>query len=108
MPYTVFAVRASMPAAALVNAEDRIFGLSDCQIGRRVRQAALTAGLGDGFSGNSGRVGKVWDLLDEGSDLPELIEAGRWKSAAMPTRYIKNRNERSEIRQDEALTGTII
>ena len=102
---TVSALRAIMPVAALVNAEDRIFGLSESQISRRVRQAALAAGVGDGFSGNSGRVGKVWDLLDEGSDLPELMEAGRWKSAVMPARYIKKKDERSEIRQDEALTG---
>ena len=61
--------------------------------------------MGDGFSGNSGRVGKVWDMLDEGSDLPELMEAGRWKSAVTPARYIKKKDERPEIRQDEALTG---
>ena len=88
---TVSALRAIMPVAALVNAEDRIFGLSDCQIGRRVRQAALTAGLGDGFSGNSGRVGKVLDLSNSGIGIPELMEAGRWKSAGTPARYIKKR-----------------
>ena len=105
---TVSALRAIMPVAALVNAEDRIFGLSESQISRRVRQAALAAGAGDGFSGNSGRVGKVWDMLDEGSDLPELMDAGRWKSAVMPARYLKKKDERPEIRQDEALTGATI
>ena len=102
---TVSALRAIMPVAAVVNAEDRIFGLSESQISRRVRQAALAAGLGDGFSGNSGRVGKVWDLLDEGSGITELMEAGRWKSAVMPARYIKKKDEISEARQDETLTG---
>ena len=102
---TVYALRAIMPVAALVNAEDRIFGLSECQIGRRVRQAALTAGLGDGFSGNSGRVGKVLDLSNSGLGIPELMEAGRWKSPVTPARYIKKKDERSKIRQDEVLTG---
>ena len=60
---TVSALRAIMPVAALVNAEDRVFGLSESQISRRVRQAALAAGVGDGFSGNSvglGRSGTCW------------------------------------------------
>lgn len=71
------------------------FELSATKISRRVRQAALAAGAGGGFSGNSGRVGKVWDMLNEGSDLPELMEAGRWKSIVMPARYIKKQAERS-------------
>ena len=78
--------------------------LSESQIGRRVRQAALAAGVGDGFSGNSGRVRKVWDLLDEDSDLPELMEVGRWKCDVMPARYIKKKEEGSGIHQDETLT----
>ena len=101
---TVSALSAIMPIGDVVNAEDRIFGLSESQIGRRVRQAALAAGVGDGFSGNSGRVGKVWDLVDEGSGITELMEAGRWQSAAMPARYIKKKDEISEARQDETLT----
>ena len=105
---TVSALRAIMPVAAPRNAEDRIFGLSECQIGRRVRQAALAAGLGDGFSGNSGRVGKVLDLSNSGLGIPELMEAGRWKSAATPARYMKKKDELSEARQAEALTGATI
>ena len=69
-------------------------GCPKCQIGRRVRQAALAAGLGDGFSGNSGRVGKVLDLSNSGLGIPELMEAGRWKSAATPARYIKKMGAR--------------
>lgn len=91
---TVSALRALLPVAALVKAEDRIFGLSDCQIGRRVRQAALTAGLGDGFSGNSARVGKVLDLSNSGLDTSGLMEAGRWQSAVTPARYSKKRHVR--------------
>ena len=105
---TVSALRAIMPVAALINTEDRIFGLSDSQIGRRVRQSALAAGLGDGFSGNSGRVGKVQDLSNAGLDIPGLMAAGRWQSAAMPARYIKKKDDRAEICQDGVLTGATI
>ena len=105
---TVSALKAIMPVAALINAEDRIFGLSESQVGRRVRQSALAAGLGDGFSGNSGRVGKVQDLSNSGLDIPGLMAAGRWKSAVMPARYIKKKDDRSEICQDGVLTGATI
>ena len=36
--------------------EDRVFGLSGRQVGRRVRAAARAADIGSGFSGDSGRV----------------------------------------------------
>ena len=82
--------------------------LPQSQLYRPVRQAALTAGLGDGFSGNSGRVGKVLDLSNSGLGIPELMEAGRWKSAVMPARYIKKKDESSEVCQAEALTWATI
>ena len=105
---TVSALRAIMPIAVLINTEDRIFGLSESQIGRQVRQSALAAGLGDGFSGNSGRVGKVQDLSNSGLDILGLMAAGRWQSAVMPARYIKKKDDRSEICQDDVLTGATI
>ena len=37
-----------------------VFGLSERQISRRIKDAATAAGLGDGFSGHSGRVGLAW------------------------------------------------
>ena len=39
-----------------------VFGLSASQIGRRVSAAAKAAGLGDGLTGHSGRVGMAQDL----------------------------------------------
>ena len=45
------------------------------------------AGLGDGFTGHSGRVGMAQDLAAAGVELPALMTAGRWKSSKMPARY---------------------
>ena len=50
----------------------------------------------------------MWGPLDEGSGLPELMKAGRWKAAVIPTRYIKKKDEISDARQDETLTGATI
>ena len=60
-----------------------VFGLSAKQTGRSVD----AAGLGDGFTGHSGRVGMAQDLAASGVELPALMTAGRWKSAKMPARY---------------------
>ena len=45
------------------------------------------AGLGEGFSGHSGRVGMAQDLTASGAELPALMVAGRWQSPRMPARY---------------------
>jgi hypothetical protein len=76
-----------MPQDETVDPEARVIGLSASQIGRRVKAAARAAGLGDGFTGHSGRVGMAQDLAAAGAELPELMTAGRWKSSAMPARY---------------------
>lgn len=66
---------------------DSIFGLSDSQIARRIRTAAIQAGVGDGYSGHSARVGMAQDLNAGGAELPALMNAGRWKTPTMPARY---------------------
>lgn len=67
-----------------------IFGLSPNQISGRIRRAAQTAGLGDGFSGHSPRVGMAQDLVRAGIELPSLMNAGRWRTPAMPAHYARN------------------
>ena len=47
-----------------------VFGLSASQIGRRVNAAAKAAGLGEGFTGHSGRVGMAQDLAAAGWSCP--------------------------------------
>ena len=52
-----------------------------------MQAAAKAAGLGEGFTGHSGRVGMAQDLVKGGVELPALMTAGRWKSSKMPSRY---------------------
>jgi integrase len=78
--------------------EDKIIGLTGNAIGHRIRAAALTSDLGDGFSGHSCRVGMAIDLARRGATIPEIMQVGRWKSAVMVARY---------IRAEEAATGAV-
>lgn len=80
-------LKAIMPDDALVNPQRRVIGLSDSQIGRRIRRICLEAGLGDGYTGHSGRVGMAKDLRADGAELPELMDAGDWKSPETVARY---------------------
>lgn len=68
----------------------RVFGLSAGCISRRIRQAAYAAGLGEGFSGHSPRVGMARDLARTGTALTRLMTAGRWRSPRMPALYTRN------------------
>ena len=86
----VKALLAIRPADAVIPADTSIFGLSASQIGRRVKAAARAAGLGEGFTGHSGRVGMAQDLSAAGVELPALMTAGRWKRAETPARYTES------------------
>ena len=67
-----------------------VFGLRRNQMSKRIKQAARAAGLGEGFSGHSPRVGMARDLARMGIELPRLMTAGRWRSPDMPSLYIRN------------------
>ena len=81
------ALQAIRPAPELLNQGASVFGMTTRHIGNRVRAAAKAAGLGEGFTGHSGRVGMAQDLVKSGVELPALMTAGRWKSSKMPARY---------------------
>ena len=85
---------ATMEALASIRnqalASDSVFGLQANQISKRIKRAAQVAGLGDGFSGHSPRVGMAQDLVRAGIELPSLMTAGRWRSPAMPAHYTRN------------------
>lgn len=78
------AIRAGAPD------DGRVFGLSAGSISRRIGQAAHAAGLGEGFSGHSPRVGMARDLARTGTALTRLMTAGRWRSPRMPALYTRN------------------
>ena len=66
----------------------RVFGIrSGRSVSNRIAAMAKAAGLGDGFSGHSPRVGMAQDLTAAGASLQALQVAGRWKSVRMPARY---------------------
>ena len=67
---------------------ERVFGLcSGRAISNRLAAMAEAAGLGDGFSGHSPRVGMAQDLTAAGAGLTAIMVAGRWKSERMPAYY---------------------
>ena len=70
--------------------EQRVFGLSGSQIGRGIARACEVAGSPGAFSGHSPRVGMAQDLAANGTELPALMEAGRWESPTMPARYTRS------------------
>ena len=85
----VYLGQAAMTALAAIRPADvdgtaPIFGLSVRQLQRRIQAMARAAGLGEGFSGHSGRVGMAQDLAAGGAELPALMVAGRWQSPRMP------------------------
>ena len=69
--------------------DDLVFRLRIRQMSNRIAEACRAAGLGEGFSGHSPRIGMSIDLASDGSGLPDLQQAGRWKVASMPARYIR-------------------
>ena len=71
-------------------AKGSVFGLRPNQISARIKQAAQAADLGDGYSGHSPQVGMARDLARAGTELPSLMNAGRWRSPAMPAHYTRN------------------
>ena len=81
------ALQALRPAQELLDPATPVFGMSTRHIGNRVRAVAKAAGLGEGYTGHSGRVGMAQDLVKSGVELPALMTAGRWKSSKMPARY---------------------
>ena len=77
------ALKAIRPAQQPLDRNTPVFGLSARQIGRRVAAAAKAAGLGEGFTGHSGRVGMAQDLAATRVELPALMTAGQWKSSSV-------------------------
>ena len=87
-PRTMQALVAIRPENA--NPADRIFGLKDRDsIYKRIRKAALAAGLGDGYSGHSLRVGMIYDMVDADIPAPAIIIAARWKTPNMLAHYTR-------------------
>ena len=65
-PSAVQALLAIRPEEAVIDPATRVFNLSADRIGRRIKAATKMAGLGEGFTGHSPRVGMAQDLSAAG------------------------------------------
>ena len=84
---------ATMDALAALRRQsdsDPVFGLAGQQISRRIAAACETAGLGQGYTGHSLRVGAALALAGANISLAAIMENGRWQSSRMPARYTRN------------------
>jgi site-specific recombinase XerD len=63
--------------------------LASGDVARVLKKLARRAGLESAgeVAGHSCRVGMAQDLVAANADLPAVMQAGRWKTAAMPARY---------------------
>ena len=93
---TVEDVEYIRPHGMTVDFDARVIDLTPGQIGRRVGKAAQVAGLGDGYSGHSGRVGMAQDLAASGTSMQAVMVAGRWKSERMPALYTRRKTDDQE------------
>ena len=87
--------------AAGVTSGEKVFGLSESQIARRVKAIAKAAGLADWefFSGHSGRVGMARRMAQNGAPTHEIERQGRWKQGGgMVGRYTRGESAGSALR----------
>ena len=66
-----------------------VFGLTGEALANRVRAAARAAGLGDGFTGHSGRIGMALRMVAAGAPNAVVQQQGRWKHGDMVARYTR-------------------
>ena len=98
-PAAMQALEAIRPAG--VGGEEKVFGLSESQIARRVKAIAKAAGLADWefFSGHSGRVGMARRMAQNGAPTHEIERQGRWKQGGgMVGRYTRGESAGSALR----------
>ena len=75
-----------------------VFGLSERQIARRIKDAAKHAGLGDGYSGHSGRVGLARTMTDNGAPINVTMKQGRWRRAETVARYTRGESASAALK----------
>ena len=98
-PVAIEALDAIRPAG--VGGGEKVFGLSESQIARRVKVIARAAGLADWelFSGHSGRVGMARRMAQNGAPTHEIERQGRWKEGGgMVGRYTRGESAGSALR----------
>ena len=66
-----------------------VFGLTGEALTNRVRASARAAGLGDGFSGHSGRIGMARRMVAARAPNAAVQRQGRWKHGDMVAHYTR-------------------
>ena len=66
-----------------------VFGLTGETLANRVRAAAKAAGLGEDFSGHSGRIGMARRMVAAGAPNATVQHQGRWRHGDMVARYTR-------------------
>ena len=66
-----------------------LLGLTGETLANRVRAAARAAGLGDGFSGHSGRIGVARGMVAAEAPTAVIQHQGRWRHGDMIARYTR-------------------
>ena len=89
-PDTLVALKRMRQDSEAWTDDEPVFGLSMSQISHRVDSMARAAGLGEGYSGHSGRVGLAIRMTRRGAPLQAVQTHGRWKSPSMPARYTRS------------------
>ena len=102
-PEVVAITPAGMAALNAIRPEEpepgqSVFGLSERQISRRIKDAATAAGLGDGFSGHSGRVGLARTMTDNGAPVNVTMKQGRWRRAETVAKYTRGESAGAALR----------
>ena len=102
-PEVVAITPAGMAALEAIRPEEplpgqSVFGLSERQISRRIKDAAESAGLGEGYSGHSGRVGLARTMTDNGAPVNVTMKQGRWRRAETVARYTRGESAGAALR----------
>ena len=84
---TARALRGIQPDGAAPAAP--VFGLTGETLANRIRAAARAAGLGEDFSGHSGRIGMARRMVAAGAPTAVVQHQGRWKHGDMVARYTR-------------------
>ena len=84
---TAYALRDIQPDGA--DPATSLFDLTGETLANRVRAAARAAGLGEGFSGHSGRIGMARRMVAAGAPDAAVQRQGRWKNGNMVARYTR-------------------
>ena len=78
--------------------DDPVFGFGPRTVANRVKAAARAAGLGEGFSGHSGRVGMARRMSARGASTHAVMKQGRWKNPSMVTSYTRGESAGEALR----------